>query len=302
MVLSPAAVGARPGTTYLPPYAGTSSSVSQSLSSNCGSAGGHAAHWKSTNGQVIGASKVAIHSCPWWFGQPGASSQHSVIVAIPVHPSLISLYNVSESWSWKVVTAMALSSPSSCHAAINYTSGYDYEDCYWYADWYAYAQSTLWDTSTNTMVSTTYNEWALENYTENYVDNYCYYGTCSSGSGSFSGSSAGNYAAQGTGYDYSYTYLGSGTTTGTASLWTNTSNYYVNNTLTPTHKYALITTWVFEAYAYFYAYQYAFDGTNYYYNSYAAPGPATASASVAALPSSGTSGGITVTSVVLTAV
>ncbi|MCI4368751.1 MAG: hypothetical protein L3K09_04230 [Thermoplasmata archaeon] len=304
MVLSPAGVGAKAHTTGLPPYKGSTSNSGTLLGSNCGKAGGKDSYWKELNGVVGGASSASAKACPWLlYGQAASSSDHWVDVSVPFKVSTFAIYNVTESVSWKLSSAMHVTN-STCPSATNYSSGYDLESCSWYSGWDVYVYVSLIDLSTSSQVSAGFTLWTAENYTTSSANSDCYYGSCSGPySTTLSGTSAYDASTQAPGYYDSWNFLSPGTSTGTVTLWSNTSNWnptYLtgyNNTLSPFDKYVVETQFSFYAYAGLGAYSDYFTGS---YSNLKYYNPAgSASASVGAVP---TSGSLTVTSITATAV
>jgi hypothetical protein len=273
MALTPVATAAHPSTTLLAPFVGTHSNSYKSSSAVCGIAGGMGAKWKSASGVLTGSAKSSVRSCPYVSQFAYSSSTRTSEVSVPISLPFQGEYNASVAFNYKINPSMSVTT-STCPSAANYTSGYDEVECYWFADWYVEVMLQLYDQTNGTYVGTTDSYWEATNLSETGVYNLCYYGSCSTGGGSFTGSSANDDTYQAPGYDGVAVYLPNGPAVGTGSLWTNSTSwssvygYGTNYTLLLSDSYVILATFSFGTYTYLEGYNFydtgVTSGTQYF--------------------------------------
>lgn len=270
MLLAPAGLGAFPTTTTLvPPFKGASSQSFTYLDTQCGTAGGTVAHWNASTGVARGSAFGKDHFCSGPFGGQDGDITYLDIATIPFKVANKGFYNVSTVFSWRGVSAISLST-GTCPSAVNYSSGYDNESCYWVAGWGVSVNVTLWDLTNNSPVGVGFSDTDLQNYTEVYRFNTCTYGSCATMGGTLTGSSALDVSIQRPAEDYTLVNLAAGLRSAAGTIWSNTTgsngNGTTNTTLLPSHHYAALVSLSFFAYADEGGYSSVFTGsTNWTY-------------------------------------
>lgn len=304
MLLAPASAGRTNPMAVSAPYHGTSSVANSVSTATCGTAGGTNAGWTASSGTIHAASKSSIHGCSVSISTTSwATSSHAEVVAIPFPVKTNSYYNLSLKLKYTLDSSIGYKA-GTCPAATNWSSGYDYVSCYAYVETFVQVTTSIFDESSSTTVATGYSSWTVWNASGSFVDNDCYFGSCSSSTGTDVCYSASYQSPSG---DEVSVCLANGANSGTGKLWTNTTTWWpaykagVNSTLYSFSKYELVVTANFESYETEAAYQDSYTGlpgstASQWYMPFAG----SASGSINGLASSGNS--LTLASLVATPV
>ncbi|HZY69825.1 MAG TPA: hypothetical protein VFF67_02455 [Thermoplasmata archaeon] len=261
MALSPIAGALKPH-TISPPYKGTAANVSKNVYTygNCKSSGAlTAVHWIPKTGNITGFAYAAAKGCtvvPTGPGSASISNGASVGVAIPVKVYTNTGHNFSVNWSYVYSLIASFTGGFNCPVA---KAPGTYSDCSIDVSTYVEFSMELYDQTNNSYLGSSHSYvQGPENYS--YISNYSY---CST-TGTCYNYNYSNFCGQ---YKYYYQNCApSGTmATGTNTTWVNTGancyyfyagkcGYWHNWTLNTSHKYWILNSVYFSAYAGIYGY------------------------------------------------